>query len=67
MRTASRISTWRHLKTRGWSAPQRIGGPSVWMPDAAADRQGNLYVAWDSYQNGNYDIFFRRIARERHG
>ena len=32
------------------------------MPDAAADQQGNLYVAWDSYQNCNYDIFFRRIA-----
>ena len=45
-----------------WSAPQQIGGPSVWSPDAAADRQGNLYVAWDSYQNGNYDIFFRRIS-----
>ncbi|HZT31243.1 MAG TPA: hypothetical protein VFA33_15240 [Bryobacteraceae bacterium] len=45
-----------------WSEPQRIGGPSVWSPDAAADRDGNLYVAWDSYQKGNYDIFFRRIA-----
>jgi hypothetical protein len=45
-----------------WTAPQRIGGPSVWMPDAVADRQGNLYVAWDSYQNGNYDILYRRIA-----
>ncbi len=46
----------------GWSQPQRIGGPSVWMPEAAADREGNLHVAWDSYQNGNYDIFYRRIA-----
>jgi hypothetical protein len=45
-----------------WSAPQRIGGPSVWMPDGASDKQGNLYVAWDSYQNGNYDVFCRRIA-----
>jgi hypothetical protein len=44
-----------------WSEPQRIGGPGVWSPDAAADRQGNLYVAWDGYQNGNYDIFLRRI------
>jgi hypothetical protein len=44
-----------------WTGAQRIGGPSVWMPDAAADLQGNLYVAWDSYQNGNYDIFFRHI------
>lgn len=45
-----------------WSEPQRIGGPSVWSPDGTADRNGNLYVAWDSYANGNYDIFFRRIA-----
>ncbi|MCL4401123.1 MAG: DUF3604 domain-containing protein, partial [Acidobacteria bacterium] len=44
-----------------WSQPQRIGGPSVWSPDASTDRQGNLYVAWDSYKNGNYDIFFRRL------
>ena len=50
------------FENNAWSAPQRIGGPNVWMPDAAADRQGNLYIAWDSYQNGNYDIFFRRIA-----
>src|SRR5579872_2690724 len=46
----------------GWSAPQRIGGPSVWSPDGTADRQGSLYVAWDSYINGNYDIFFRRVS-----
>jgi hypothetical protein len=44
-----------------WTAPARLGGPSVWSPDAALDRQGSLYVAWDSYQNGNYDIFVRRI------
>lgn len=44
-----------------WSPGQRVGGPSVWSPDAAADSQGNLVVAWDSYQKGNYDIFFRKI------
>jgi hypothetical protein len=44
-----------------WSPPERIGGPSVWNPDAAADAQGNLFVAWDSYQKGNYDIFFREL------
>ncbi len=46
----------------GWSPPEKIGGPSVWNPDAAFDRDGNLHVAWDSYQTGNYDIFYRRIA-----
>jgi hypothetical protein len=48
-------------KNGAWSPPTQIGGPSVWSPDAASDQNGNLYVAWDSYQNGNYDIFFRKI------
>lgn len=47
-----------------WSAPQRIGGPSVWSPDAVYDRQGNLHAAWDSYVNGNYDIFYRTVAAD---
>ena len=47
-----------------WSAPQRIGGPSVWNPDAVYDRQGTLHTAWDSYVNGNYDIFYRTIAAD---
>ena len=34
------------------------------MPDAAADSKGNLYIAWDSYRSGNYDIFMRRIAAD---
>ena len=46
----------------GWSPPQKIGGPSVWNPDAISDQEGNLHIAWDSYQNGNYDIFYRRLA-----
>lgn len=48
----------------GWSRPQRIGGPSVWNPDAVADAGGNLHVAWDSYQNGNYDIFYRLMSAD---
>lgn len=44
-----------------WNAPKRIGGPSVWSPALACDTHGNVLVAWDSYQTGNYDIFFRRI------
>jgi len=51
-------SSCRH--TGGWSAPVRASGPSVWAPDGAYDRAGNLHLAWDSYQNGNYDVFYRR-------
>ena len=53
-----------HARSGGWSQPQRIGGPNVWSPDAAVDGDDNLHVAWDSYQNGNYDIFYRRIASD---
>ena len=31
------------------------------MPAATTDSKGNLYLAWDSYRDGNYDIFFRRV------
>ena len=44
-----------------WNAAKRLSGPSVWNPAAACDAHGNLMVAWDSYQAGNYDVFFRRI------
>ena len=51
-----------YTRSAGWSQPQRIGGPSVWNPDAAFDGEGNLHAAWDSYRDGNYDIFYRRIG-----
>jgi hypothetical protein len=46
------------------------GGPPVavtekpanhWAPAIAADGKGNVYVAWDSYENGDYDVFLRRF------
>ena len=52
---------WSKLAGDAWSAPQEISGASAWMPDAAADSKGNLYIAWDSYRTGNYDIFLRRV------
>lgn len=53
---------WSKLEGEGWSTPQDISGGSAWMPDAAGDSKGDLYVAWDSYRTGNYDIFVRRIG-----
>ena len=55
---------WSKLAGDSWSAAQEISGASAWMPDAAADSKGNLYVAWDSYRTGNYDIFLRRIGAD---
>ena len=36
-----------------------------WAPAIAADHEGNVYVAWDSYENGNYDVFMRRYRNGR--
>jgi hypothetical protein len=41
-----------------------ISGASAWMPDAAGDSSGNLYIAWDSYRTGNYDIFLRKVSAD---
>ena len=30
-----------------------------WNPAIAADANGHVTVAWDSYRNGNYDVFAR--------
>jgi hypothetical protein len=59
---ASFLYSASYTRASGWSRPQRIGGPSVWSPDAVFDGDDSLHVAWDSYQNGNYDIFYRRIG-----
>src|SRR5439155_16510246 len=33
-----------------------------WNPSIAADSSGRVSVAWDSYRNGNYDVFARTAA-----
>jgi len=55
---------WSKYEGVKWSQPKEISGASAWVPDAAVDSKGNLYVAWDSYRAGNYDIFYRRIAAD---
>ena len=63
LNTASH-AMWSKLTGDTWSAPVDVSGASAWMPDAAADSQGNLWVGWDSYRTGNYDIFVRRIGAD---
>lgn len=55
---------WSRLEGDTWTAPKIISGPSAWNPEGATDSSGALYVAWDSYRQGNYDIYLRRIASD---
>lgn len=55
---------WSKLTGDTWSEAREISGVSAWMPDGALDSKGNLWVAWDSYRNGNYDIYVRRVSAD---
>ena len=42
----------------GWSKPKTISDSKEndWSPAITADGQGRVYVAWDTYDRGNYDV-----------
>ena len=46
-----------------WAAEQRIseGGGNAWMPSAAFGG-GKLWIAWDSYATGAYQIYVRELG-----
>ena len=57
----------RHQLDNGWSeefrvSPQRT---SCWSPTiaASADKNGEIAIAWDTYEMGDYDIWLRRFDR----
>ncbi|HYT90585.1 MAG TPA: hypothetical protein VEL76_17895, partial [Gemmataceae bacterium] len=41
-----------------WKTPKAIGpkGTNNWSPALATDSRGRVYVAWDTYEKGNYDV-----------
>ena len=45
----------------GFSAPVTVSTSTgnEWNPAIAADASGRVSVAWDSYRNGNYDVYAR--------
>jgi hypothetical protein len=52
---------WSRLASDWWTAPVDVSGAGAWAPAGATDSAGNLYIAWDSYRTGNYDIFLRKV------
>jgi hypothetical protein len=50
----------------GSSPPLNVSGTKAneWSPALAADRSGNLHVAYDTYQAGNYDVVLRTRSRQ---
>ena len=49
------------LKGDKWTAPAAVTAAkgNDWDPSAAYDANGGLHVVWDSYRNGDYDVFYR--------
>ncbi|MDE0103914.1 MAG: hypothetical protein OXN89_16195 [Bryobacterales bacterium] len=50
-------------------APVRVSQSDAndWRPSIAADRAGSAWIAWDTYQSGNYDVLIRRFDGESVG
>jgi hypothetical protein len=49
-----------------WKEPRVISNSKAndWSPAIAADSKGNVYVAWDTYDKGNYDVMLQAIGKE---
>ncbi len=60
-----------YLKTytadAGWSGSVQVTGRPAndWEPAAAFDASGTVWVAYDSYVNGNYDVFLAGVRDGR--
>ena len=57
----------RHQEADNAWSPERIVSPqetSCWAPAVAADagKSGNIAIAWDTYQKGDYDVWLRQYS-----
>ncbi len=49
------------------SDPKRDPRANDWSPAVAADRAGNVWVAWDSYAGGSYNVLLRPVRNGKAG
>src|SRR5581483_11496314 len=49
------------------SDAQRDRRANDWNPAVAADRKGTVWVAWDSYATGSYNVFLRPVRDGKAG
>jgi hypothetical protein len=49
-----------------WNGPRTISRSKAndWTPAIAADSRGRVYVAWDSYDKGNYDVLLFTLDKD---
>ncbi len=47
-----------------WREPRAISGSRAndWSPAIATDSHGGVFVAWDTYDQGNYDVRLRQVG-----
>jgi hypothetical protein len=49
------------------SDPKRHARANDWNPALAVDRYGTVWVAWDGYADGNYNIYLRPVRKGKPG
>ena len=49
-----------------WREPRAISESKAndWSPAIAADSRGRVFVAWDTYDQGNYDVRLRQVGKD---
>ena len=49
-----------------WSAPAAVssGSADAWAPDIAADSSGAVWVGWDGYEAGDFNVYVRRLSAD---
>ncbi|MCS6859424.1 MAG: DUF3604 domain-containing protein [Abditibacteriales bacterium] len=59
----------RWTPQRGWEQVQKISESKAndWEPAVVATSDGHVFVGWDSYDKGNYDICLREGKRGKWG